>query len=663
MCFFTNYPLSPSFCVHTHFFIEIMRSIVLSAMKNNGKFIITFILLVSIYLLVSFYKVNLFFNHPRFNKTDDFFLFTIDCAVQYKYAKTISEGKKIPTIDYKIQWPEGLKVFPNLTLAMELCSGNLFRILKFFGLKVKFHVFLIYFISFFSSLTLFPFFFLAKSIWNNNLSSLISTLFYTFSVTSFSRTIGNYLNEDFAMPFFATFVFFCFQTIIEPYYYNNINFQKGLISSLKNISPFLLTSIFGIIFLLVWHFSQFIFFLITIFLVVEYYILENKAIPLLLLFLALLNIFASHFNPVIKEKNFAFSVPMVLIYSFLFSIFLPHFIYRVLKINLRKKLTLLLFVIFFVILIFLAIFSSKNTSEYSHVYDLFIDKIKFLGKKPNSPSLLSPHARILWTTPFTTPSFQEILLVLFPVYTLLIFPFFELLKNKFRKNANYKTHFIVFFTFSTLIFFLMVERLSIFFIFFVTLIIGGNINFIKSLLKVNVNYKNILITVVLSLMILFCFIYEIRRSLNFYKIFFFTRYSKAEDVVRWIDKNTSQNSSFLTDFPLSSIIYTYTDRAICIHPKFEAVDIREKYIKFLNALFEDEKNFYSLCKKWKVNYFIFYILYYYENTNESFRYLADKIDADISNSPAFKFNFNTYSKTLFKPVYINEHYKVFKILH
>src|SRR3989339_2225237 len=68
-------------------------------------------LVILIFFAISFYKVHLTVNLPRYNAYDDTNFYSSESAFQYRYAKMIAEGKRIPEIDYNAQYPEGLYVY------------------------------------------------------------------------------------------------------------------------------------------------------------------------------------------------------------------------------------------------------------------------------------------------------------------------------------------------------------------------------------------------------------------------------------------------------------------------------------------------------------------------------------------------------------------------
>ena len=114
--------------------------------------IIIFGLLLSAILL----KYYFFLENTPFDKQNDFCQFRVESAVRYHYAKLVSEGKSIPEVDERAQWPEGLRVKDRIKLTTEYTAGIIYR---FIPQDIPFHVFLVFFMFFVISFLFFFFFF------------------------------------------------------------------------------------------------------------------------------------------------------------------------------------------------------------------------------------------------------------------------------------------------------------------------------------------------------------------------------------------------------------------------------------------------------------------------------------------------------------------------
>ena len=159
-------------------------------MKRYHSNFIVYIILVLFYLYISIFKVSTYVNLADFSYDDDTGLFYSEAAVRYKYAKIIATGGSIPDIDYKTQYPEGFDT-KNEILFPSIVYGNIYKIFpNFIKLSVPFHIFFIFFVSFYTSLNIFIIFFITKKICSNNLGALLSAITYGLSISSFSRIIG-----------------------------------------------------------------------------------------------------------------------------------------------------------------------------------------------------------------------------------------------------------------------------------------------------------------------------------------------------------------------------------------------------------------------------------------------------------------------------------------
>ena len=118
--------------------------------------VLSSLLLLFIFLTSVGIKIFLFTQVTVFNYQDDTGLFWTESAFQYRYARMVAHKEPLPSTDYTIQYPEGLEVFSHITIAMELVSGYLYQFFSIVFPHLPFHVFLIYFICLFSSLSIFP---------------------------------------------------------------------------------------------------------------------------------------------------------------------------------------------------------------------------------------------------------------------------------------------------------------------------------------------------------------------------------------------------------------------------------------------------------------------------------------------------------------------------
>ncbi len=585
--------------------------------------------LLLLYTYVAFYKVQLFRRYPLYNPKSDVCLFNSEGALQYRFAKLVAAGKPIPSVDRALQYPEGLNVEKSLTTFMEFVTGSLFR---FISPEVSFHTFLLYFVCFFSSLSILAVFFVARNFWRDDFAALFSAFFYAFAVPAFGRTIGNYLSEDFALPFlFFGFYFFFIRT--PPGGYKKILFS-------------LLWAFSIAIALISWHLSRF-FLLLFVFALVLKAVFARESLGEIKEkiwygtgFLAIFSLL----NPFLRQNNFIVSFPMILCFGLS--------IYAVLcsKNLCTAKITLIGTMVIGLLTSF------PLADSYAHIFNLFFHKLRFLGIKPDNPHLLPYEARVMWIEEFHSPDLAYIVLNFFPLLVTAALSF--LFARRYRIKFDIV---LVFMTVVFLVLFFLVRRNGVFLVFFLALVAGSLIQKTKS-------------RVILGLVGLLLFL-EIGQFLSVskptaFKTFVYKHFSSPQQTLpdldvnpknlfAWIRSSTEPTSVFLADFGFSANIAAYAQRPIVIHSKFETTRLRLKVKEFIFSLFSDEDQFADFCRKYGVDYFVYTSRIFLDRSNDSYSFIAGKTDIKDSD---LVFTFQFYPERLknFELVYQNSYYRVYR---
>ncbi|MEW6556439.1 MAG: tetratricopeptide repeat protein [Elusimicrobiota bacterium] len=629
--------------------------------NTNSKKIICYAVLVLIYLTVSYFKIITINKELLLHKEEpDTLLFFTESAFQYRYAKMIAEGNRVPEIDIKAQWPEGIKPYSELTMLMPMVHGYTYRIfIKFFP-KVPFHIYLFYFICFYTSLTVCIVFIISNMLWKNLIAGLISTIFYATSWSSFIRTMPQggfftYNLEDFTLLLiFCSFMFFV-SSIKETR--SKYSLLLGIISGL-----FILLSFWS------WHFAKFYFYVFTIAVTITavFCVLRNRHYNLCETIggFVIIPTIGSLFLPVTRLA--VFSLPMFILYGlFLYFFLQKKFSYN----SIGKKLLLLCLIL---ICCATVIFIRNAESEYTHVWSLFIDKLHFLGVKPESPSSLSFESRALWTGDFNT---TNVLITIFYLSSLLIWGLLGgyslFIKKILKKNEEVEklAHILLFLVFIGFgILYVMIVRLHVFISFFLSVLCGC-----LFLMK----FPKIIKSFIISFLVM-TILWEIYEIPNYkgigLKNLIMLRYFQHEDTIKkipkfvivelkeWIQKNTNSENAFLTSFETGPIILLSADRPIIIHSKFETSIMRDKVKEFTFALYNnDEKKFFTLCKKYNVSYFLYQPFLLFEKGIESKRYQAEALNL-LKTSLCYRFHFQPESFKHFQLVYQNMNSRVYKIV-
>ncbi len=623
----------------------------------NFKNFLIIITLLIIYSISIQYRIRLSKNPEYYDPEDPTAFYWTENALQYHYAELVGNGKSIPVFDSKLQAPEGVKVFENLTIFMEYPCGWLYRFLKLKERNILFHTWAIIFIAGCASLGIFAVYLLSRAIGINHFYSIIAGLLFNFSLVAVGRSTFGFLNEDFTLPFIICG--------IAGYFYALKNPKHKIFFSILSGVCFLIS-------LCSWHFSRFVFLVFILVAIFNLWIFEKglkiKENAVILFYTILIPFIGSIFVPVLKSRLYFISVPFALGFGVILGIFL--FAAKSVKPLISSFrgwcsiITGLVFLITFVI-----ISKSLNIeAEYVHVWSLIKNKIKFFGIKPANPELLDYPARSLWIEAFNSPHPVSLFKNLFPIIIPAIFSFIYLLKTKFAESVIRQ------FIFLCILFFLsyiMIERMGIVNNYFIS-ILGVIIGTIK--LTKNQKFYKYLMPSVIMLIFLFNFYqgYNLHNPTGYIKLLrkifgnettteiYNWRLNNAE-VVRFIKYKTPEDAILLSSFGVGPLIFTYAQRAIVLQPKFEVKNCQKRVREFFESIYSIEDDFYNFCKKYKVNYFLYDIKMLLDNSSDGGRWIAGNTKIK-PNSTVFLMHFSPEDLKHFELIYQNNFYRLYRVI-
>ncbi len=266
----------------------------------------------------------------------------------------ISKEEPIPNIDYKMQHPEGMEVAKRLSIFEEYVAGYLHRlpVLK----NIPLHRFLEYFSWYFSALSIFAVYLLSSLFTKSRRLSLLSALYYAVAYPAIIRTVdGLFLREILALPFMIFHLYL---------------FLKSM-ESKKMAYPIISGALLIIIFAS-WKLSQFYFLLFIGFLIIKYLLSRNtdgfkKPFLIFTICQTTALMLCATLVPYLKNRSFILSLPILLNAGLLIILVIDK--YKPLKMALKISL-------FSGLIIAGILFLSQNKS-YSHVYSVFLYKMKY----------------------------------------------------------------------------------------------------------------------------------------------------------------------------------------------------------------------------------------------------------------------------------------------
>jgi len=574
-------------------------------------------------LFVGFFGFKLWYvmSDQSFSKKDDTEMFWTEGAFQYKIAKLLAFTGGIPTHYSDAQYPEGLEIKKKITVLMESISGYIYR--TFVPKNIPFHLFLAVFICFYSSFSIFPVYLLSALLWNNRFSGLLSSLFYATTLASSSSSLTHaYIKEDFSLPF----IFFHLYFLI-------LGFKR------QKFDYTFLSGAFLFVGLASWHLTQFFYLIVVVFIALNFIIKENFREEIRIFsVIVLLAIFAGLLVPTLRSERFLFSNSMLLSYLLV----ILGFSFK--KASWWKKLASLFFILGAGLTLKILL-SPVHIKEYSHVYTLMLNKITYLGVKPEDPSSLSWEANVMWTTSFMSPSIKEIYYFFGSLFPLGIGFLLTSILRFIKKRQHQGESFLIFFSLSFSILYLLIIRMDAFLVYFLSLHTGLFSKVRRAILFI------LLIGLGLNLLILTTEKIHTDKPMPNYIL----------TLIKYVRDNTEKGASFLTTFSLGPSLFAFCDRPVLLHSKFEDYRLREKVKEFEHTLFEDENTFYHFCRKYEANYFVYTTSILLSTGVESIRYRTDNLNLP-KDCVAYKFHFRPEELKRFRLVYTNPIYRLYEVL-
>ena len=552
-------------------------------------------------------KTTKIFANPTWNAQDEVGQFWSEFAFHYRFAKFFSEnhGWRELSLDRLVQYPDTIDDWAEFTVAMEVPAGLLYRWTQ---PAMPFHVFVVWYDCLVSSLSLFAVFFLARALWRSDAAGVLGSVLYATLYPSYGRTVKNlFLREDFAIPLIIIALVFSIRALQE-----------------RKMRDQLLAGAFWLAAMASWHLTQFVL-AVGVGATVLVYLGkgETPRLPWFVLLLAT----GSVVIPVLRAKQLFISPTFCVLYALALAVWIDG----------GRKRAALVFAGWLVVFLGVSALLQKSQSEYAHVYQLFLAKLRYLGVKPDEPAKLPWEARCLWEGAFNTASVGEwwhSLQWCLPLAVVAVW-------RTGRMEVGRKI--FVVFTLALAPLSWMVVRYFTFLGFATAVIAAG-------MITQQVWQRAVLVGAAVWQLGVLNFKPLERGSPD---------PNSYQPIVAWIRAETPTNAVLLAHIADSPVLLAETGRPIIMHSKFENRTIRDRYREMLEAIYGSEEQFHAFATKYGADYFV-YDAGYMPAEKESRRYKANKLGQLDANCAALLFE-NGRARH-FQKVFADDRFTVFRVL-
>lgn len=602
----------------------------------------TILVLLVICALWSTYKIALIRGLDRYDSQSEVGFFWSESATHYRYYRMIGDPSvSWHTIgaalgrDTRVQYPEGVEVATHFPFGMELFYGLLHR----WGAPgATPHVFLLYAICIFASLSLVMVFLLARKLTGSNTWSLGTATLYAVSTPSFIRTVrGSFLYEDFALPFLIASI-----ALLLP--------SRRKVGRSLDIPVGIATGLLAGLSAALWHVSQYPLALIFIFLSLRAVIgeegEERKRFP----FGVLVGFgVAAVALPMLRNNVFLLSLPMACLVHWAAWSLMP---------RMRARLAVWCVSLLAVMFLFRAV--SPAGSSYSHVFEYLVARVTHPFGMPQDPSAISFAARTLWEYSFMSADASDIVGGL--RFGLIFLPFMIpplLIKREWRGGLAplCGTALVL------LILGLMMRRFLVLAMPFVAVasVTGFAVWWLDhpSLLSQRPWRAQLLRAwPVAALVLILAAIATVPRRVTEPAG---RPGAQIQALCDWVNKNTEPDDAFFAPISISAAVLLHTDRPSLVHPIWEWPSSRDKYEKLLTAAYGDEESFWTLLRTCKAAYFIYDFTLALPEGGGSMRYIAGTTGPLDDSWTVTKCQFAPKSLRCFDLVWQNGVFRVFRL--
>ena len=560
----------------------------------------------------------------RFDPVDGNCYYWSESALRFRHTRLISQEGRIPNPDTRLQYPEGIDIHRYDTVAMEHVYGRLHRWLF---PDVPLHVFLIWAIAAFTTLSVVVCFFAGRALGACGTAAFVGALVYGLCPGSLGRTAGTFLREDFALPMlFGSFA--CMLACLRR-------------ERLSVAAPGALLLVGA---LASWHVSQFFWQIIVVGFCVLLPFYGRRRLPRqTFTAYTVAACLAALLLPVLRVKQVAVSMELMLGYALLI-------IFWILPSGWSRRREFWCSAALIVAFAAGALIIRSLGTIHSHVFDVLWGKLRYLGKLPADPALLSFDAKTYWVSgPFQSPSLDQLISL---VSAGLIFSgagLAVLLWRAWRRQLPADQASVLYFAAVFAVLFILFNRMIVFVVFSAGLLAA------VAWASCPGRWRT-----AAAVLVVVCAIFDARRHMDLRSKDARPGQDQIADVVGFIREQSGPDDPVLATLELSSVICTYADRPVLIHSFYEAPPLRHKVRRLYTAFFEDEQTLHDVCREYGVRYMVYQNYLGLGMRPGSVAYNVGHVALPTS-SAAFAFHFTPKGLHHFTLAHENDEYRIFRV--
>ncbi len=289
--------------------------------------------------------------------------------------------------------------------------------------------------------------------------------------------------------------------------------------------------------------------------------------------------------------------------------------------------------------------------SYGHFSSLLFYKLKFLNVKPENPGLLPYEVRALWVPALHSGNWQRVMDFWGPLVFAQALACLVLAWRWFKGRLAFEQKIIFVAGLTSALAAILFVRMEVFWIFFAVGTVATAFSGTR-IVRV-IGYVSLAACLTFWALKLPVSSATIGRDVD---------YDSLSDMVSWVRTHTRPTDTILASYSVSPSLAAYAQRPIAIQPKYETARFRRKIQLFEQALMAPkEAAFYSLCKTWRVRYYVHSKGFYADHSVNSFRYLVGDLKPS-SETNLFKFEINPRLLNNFRLLYQNDKYLVYRVV-